>query len=132
MAIDQDRLDKILKESGESLSTTNLTNTEKDKLTQINNQQLISSNKPDYSLSASQPQCPQCGLFHPPLPQGEKCPNAPIKNQEGKDVDINKYLTILKDVIISQSQKKNIQDIDDLFKKIIILVTKFLESIKVK
>ena len=40
--------------------------------------------------------CPQCEMVHPPLRQGEKCPNAKVKamTEEGTEVivDINKYL----------------------------------------
>lgn len=78
--------------------------------------------------------CPQCGIIHPPLPPGARCPMASIKvkTQDGneKEVDINKFLVDLKNIIISQTDSKNIKDLEKLFKNIIIETTKYLESYK--
>lgn len=74
--------------------------------------------------------CPQCGILHPPVAPGSKCPMAPLKvagvNGE-KIVDVNKFLVNLKDIIISQSEFKKIKDVEKLFKNIIVEITKYLE-----
>jgi hypothetical protein len=78
--------------------------------------------------------CPQCGIIHPPLPPGVRCPMASVKvkTQDGneKEVDINKFLVDLKNIIISQSDVKKIKDLEKLFKNIILETTKYLESYK--
>jgi hypothetical protein len=76
--------------------------------------------------------CPQCGIIHPPLRPGEKCPMAKVKVQDesGKEteVDVNKFLAQLKNIIISQAEQKKIKDYEKLFKNIILEVTKYLEG----
>lgn len=76
--------------------------------------------------------CPQCGMAHPPVPAGQKCPMAPVmmKGQQGEDkiVDVNKFLADLKNIIVSQSEAKEIKDIEKLFKNIIVEVTKYIEE----
>jgi hypothetical protein len=76
--------------------------------------------------------CPYCGMIHPPLAQGQKCPVAPvsIKNEKGeeKEVDVNKFLASLKNIIVSQSEMKKVKDIEKLFKNIIVEITKYLEG----
>ena len=77
--------------------------------------------------------CGQCGMLHPPIPPGQKCPNAKIElksEKDGKDVDINKYLVILRDIILSQIGLKGIKDPDKLFQNITIEITKYLEGYK--
>ena len=78
--------------------------------------------------------CPQCGTIHPPIPPGAKCPMASIKVKADdgteKNVDVNKFLADLKNIIISQSDIKKIKDVEKLFKNIIVEVTKYLESYK--
>jgi hypothetical protein len=78
--------------------------------------------------------CPQCGIIHPPLPPGARCPMASVKvkTQDGneKEVDINKFLVDLKNIILSQSDSKKIKDLEKLFKNIILETTKYLESYK--
>ncbi len=76
--------------------------------------------------------CPQCGMVHPPVPAGQTCPMAPLKmkgdNQEEKIVDVNKFLTDLKNIIVSQSEARGVKDIEKLFKNIIVEVTKYIEG----
>ncbi|MHA1233083.1 MAG: hypothetical protein ACTSPQ_20850, partial [Candidatus Helarchaeota archaeon] len=48
--------------------------------------------------------CSQCGMIHPPLKPGEICPNAKVEvksEKNGKEVNINKYVTNIRDIIIS-------------------------------
>lgn len=78
--------------------------------------------------------CPQCNMMHPPLKPGEVCPNAKVKidtgalNKESRDVDINKYLVTLRNILVSQIEQKKIKDIEKLFQNITIEITKFLEG----
>jgi len=75
--------------------------------------------------------CPQCGILHPPIPPGSKCPLAPVKVKDGNDektVDVSKFLADLKNIIVSQAEHKKIKDVEKLFKNIIIEVTKFIEG----
>ena len=45
-------------------------------------------------------ECPQCGVMHPPIPGGGKCPNAKVEIKEANvtDEDINKFLASLKNI----------------------------------
>jgi len=75
--------------------------------------------------------CHQCGILHPPLRQGEKCPIAKVEvtsEKEGKSIDVNKYLVTLRDILVSQISIKQIKDPDKLFKNITLEITKFLEG----
>jgi hypothetical protein len=82
------------------------------------------------SVSTAEGACPQCGTIHPPV-RG-KCPMAgvKVKDEKGqeKEVDVNKYLAQLKNIIVSQVEQKNIKDVDKLFKNIIVEVTKYIEG----
>jgi hypothetical protein len=77
--------------------------------------------------------CPQCGIIHPPLRPGEKCPMADVKVQTkstAKSYNVNEYLVTLRNILISQIEKNNIEDVDKLFKNIIVEITKYLEEYK--
>jgi hypothetical protein len=79
--------------------------------------------------------CPQCGLLHPPLKDGEKCPNAPIKTKdestgEEKIIDPTKFLVDMKNIIVSQMEIKKISNPENLFKFLTVEITKLLEGYK--
>lgn len=78
--------------------------------------------------------CPQCNTVHPPLPPGEKCPNAVVKamTEESKEVivDVNKYLVGLQNILMSHIDKKDIKNIDKLFQNITLEINIFLEGYK--
>ena len=78
-------------------------------------------------IGTEQPVCPQCGLIHPPLRPGEKCPNAPIQSGE-KKIDTSKFFASLKNICVSQIEKKGIKDVEKLFNNLVIEVTKYLEN----
>jgi hypothetical protein len=84
------------------------------------------------TLSNAEGACPQCGTIHPPIPPGQKCPMANIKVKtetgEEKEIDVNKFMAQLKNIIISQSEQRRVKDIEKLFKNIIVEVTKYLEE----
>ena len=73
--------------------------------------------------------CSQCGLSHPPIAQGSKCPM--VKDKVGDiEVDLNSYLVRLKPVLIANIQKREIKDLDKLFLQLIMLIQKYLDSYK--
>ena len=75
--------------------------------------------------------CQQCGMIHPPIVPGTNCPNAEIKvlsEKDNKEVNINKYLINIRDILISQISIKKIKDPNKLFKNITLEITKFLEG----
>lgn len=74
--------------------------------------------------------CEQCGMIHPPLATGEKCPLAKPKDSEGKDIEVREFLNQLKNILISQIQRKKIKDIKKLFSLVLVHVTKYLEGYK--
>ena len=84
------------------------------------------------TLSSAEGACPQCGTIHPPVPAGQKCPMAGVKVKteqgEEKEVDVNKYLAQLKNVIVSQVEQRQIKDVEKLFQNIIVEVTKYIEG----
>jgi len=86
------------------------------------------SGPPPSPISTSFGRCEQCRTFHPPLKEGQKCPVAPIKNKEGKALDLNPFFGQLKNICISQIEQKGIKNHDKLFQHIIIEVTKSLEN----
>lgn len=78
--------------------------------------------------------CPQCGMMHPPLRAGEKCPNAVVKKmtEESEDfsLDVRRYLANLQNILMSQIEQKRIKDVKKLFQNITIEITKYLEGYK--
>lgn len=74
--------------------------------------------------------CPQCNLIHPPLRQGEMCPNAPVVTKEGKKIDFEKFLVDMKFMLISQFELKKIDTPEEVFKAIKIETMKILERFK--
>lgn len=80
-------------------------------------------------------ECPQCGMSHPPIKPGEKCPltlnKVEVKDEkEEKVIDVNKFLVNLQNILLSQISQKKIKDVEKLYKNIIINTTKFLEAYK--
>lgn len=75
----------------------------------------------------TQPVCPDCGLIHPPIKPGEKCLGAPIQTGE-KKIDTTKFFADLRNICVSQIEKKGIKDVERLFKNLTIEITKFLEG----
>lgn len=86
-------------------------------------------------IQTSGGECPQCGLLHPPLPPGEKCPNVALSNGENNlsgltETEINKHLVDMRNIIISMIQQKSIKDGKKFFQYAVIELTKALESYK--
>lgn len=80
--------------------------------------------------------CHECGLLHPPLQPGEKCPNAPIKVKckDGKEkvVDPTNFLSKMKDIIVSQMGQKQIEDSEKFFNYLTLELTKAMERYEEK
>ena len=78
--------------------------------------------------------CPQCNMVHPPIPHGQKCPNATVKAMTGEStevvIDVNKYLLNLRNILMTHIDKKKIEDINKLFQNITLEMTKYLEGYK--
>jgi len=99
----------------------------------INSQAMLSNvqnSTPAPPASGAWAECPQCGVMHPPVPAGQKCPNAKVEIKEAgvRDEDINRFLSSLKNITVSQIQSKGIKDGNKLFKSLTIELTKFLEG----
>lgn len=89
------------------------------------------------AIRPSQGECPQCNTFHPPLGPGESCPmageaGATIGEQTPvmSDMDINKYLVNLKNLLIAHVKTKEIKDINKLFQQVTLKIAEYLEGYK--
>ena len=74
--------------------------------------------------------CSQCGLSHPPLKPGEKCPMAKEKDLSGSEIRFDNFFVTLKNILNSQIQLKKIKDSDKLLAFTLIEITKILEAYK--
>ena len=73
--------------------------------------------------------CPQCGFFHPPIKQGEKCSLAKDKVGE-TEIDLNAFFTKLKPILLTTIEKKHIKDLNKLYIAIILPLQKILDDYK--
>ena len=74
--------------------------------------------------------CSQCGIMHPPLKPGEKCPMAPITTKDNKVVDPTNFLTKMKFIISNQLEQKGIKDVDKFFQHLTVELMKAMEDYK--
>jgi len=76
------------------------------------------------------PDCPQCGSMHPLLRPGETCPMKKVEVKEAgvTDEDVNRFLSQLKNIAISQIQSKGIKNGNKLFQHLTVEIAKVLES----
>jgi hypothetical protein len=96
----------------------------------INQLKINSGPPPGQAIQTTFGACPQCGIMHPPLRQGERCPLATVKTKEGKVIDFEKFLADLKIMLISQFEIRKVTNHEDVFKKIKMEVMKILEGYK--
>jgi hypothetical protein len=77
-------------------------------------------------------ECPQCGIMHPPLRMGEKCPVAKVEIKEAgiTSDNVTKFTVDLRNIAISQIESKGIKDGNKLFKYLTIEFMKTLENYK--
>lgn len=78
----------------------------------------------------SNPICPQCGYGHPAIPAGSKCPMAKEKTKDGKVIEFDAFVSSVKNILVSQIQKKEIKDTKKFFGNIIMEITKIAEAYK--
>jgi hypothetical protein len=74
--------------------------------------------------------CPDCGVMHPPLPVGQRCPNAKANLETISDVEIGEFLASWRNIIISQIEKRNIKNAKKVFQKATVILAQFLEEYK--
>jgi len=92
-------------------------------------QNMMAGPPPDSSVPTTFGRCPDCGLMHPPLPHGQKCPSAPVQNkQTGEEVDLSQFLGQLRTIAVSQIASKGIKDPKKMLAHIIVKVTQEMEN----
>lgn len=74
--------------------------------------------------------CPQCGLIHPPLPTGERCPNAKPKVEGLREDDVRIFAGNLQNMILYHIETKKASNPKKIFQDITLMVAKYLEEIK--
>lgn len=83
-------------------------------------------------LQPTNPQCPQCGKFHPPLQEGEDCPlKGTVDDQNDNtqnQININKFVSTIKSIVLSNIDKKDIKDIDKFQNHLILELNKIIEN----
>jgi len=78
----------------------------------------------------SNDQCSQCGLYHPPLRPGEKCPMAKEKTTDGKEINLDNFLINMKNIMVANIKKNHIKDIQKFSGHIIVALNKVIETYK--
>ena len=81
-------------------------------------------------MSIEQPNCPQCGFAHPPVPEGKICPMATTQTPSGETLDFTNFFSQMKNILMANIQSKDIKNTDQLFASSIVELTKFLETYK--
>lgn len=72
--------------------------------------------------------CKQCGLKHPFLPEGTKCPMVKQVTVDGEEVDYNNFLGNIRNIVASQIDFKKIKNPKKMFAKMIVEFMKAVES----
>jgi hypothetical protein len=72
------------------------------------------------------PKCPQCGLFHPPIPSGDVCPMK--KSADGDEIDFGDFLYNLRKLLTEKIKEKNIKDYKKMFSTLMIEIMKQVET----
>ena len=78
----------------------------------------------------SNDKCSQCGLYHPPLKQGENCPMVKEKTADGREINLDNFLTNMKNIMTANIKKNNIKDIPKFSGNIIVALNKVIETYK--
>ena len=107
----------------------------------INQIQNVPVNPNKYALETSFGSCPECGMSHPPLPQGEKCPNSSLEALTAKqsntpvkitDQEFNKFLVSMKNILISQLHQIEVTNPQEIFRHLTLKIMEALEDLKKK
>jgi len=77
--------------------------------------------------------CKDCGTMHPPVPEGQKCPNAGVEATPDNpnaldDMTLNKHLVDMKNILLTQIGAKDIKNQNKFLQFAIIEFTKSLEG----
>lgn len=76
--------------------------------------------------------CPECGVMHPPVPPGQRCPNAKVDLPTISDAEIGQFIGSWKNIIVSQLEKRNFKEPKKVFQQATLMLTKFLEEYEEK
>ena len=76
------------------------------------------------------PICQQCGLSHPQIPNGQKCPMAKETSPTGQVIPYEEFFISLKNILTSMIQNKNIKDTKKFLGNILVNITKSAEEYK--
>ena len=74
--------------------------------------------------------CSDCGYSHPPITDGKRCPMAKDKSPAGEVIDFTGFNSSIRNILISQIQKKNIKDSKKFLGNIIVEILKIVEVYK--
>ena len=78
----------------------------------------------------STPVCQQCGLSHPMLQPGEKCPMAKENSPTGEEINYNQFMINIKNIVSSQIQFNEIKDPNKMFAYLTVEFLKIAENYK--
>jgi len=98
--------------------------------TSVNNGNIQQANPAGVS-NDNQQLCPDCGTIHPPVQQGQKCPNATIEKQTGlkiDDAEVNRFLVQWRNILLSYISKMGIEDWKKEFQEVTIHIHKHLDG----
>ena len=74
--------------------------------------------------------CQECKMIHPPLRQGEQCPNKSqdLSKSGLDDSAVNKFIVDIRNMVVSQMDKKGITDGTKFFQFTVMELMKILEE----
>lgn len=73
-------------------------------------------------------ECHECGLFHPPIPEGQKCPMAKQTTKDGSEIEYNGILSNIRNILASHIDSNNITKVKKMFSKLTIEFMKIVEN----
>lgn len=72
--------------------------------------------------------CKQCGMTHPPLSNGTRCPMAKHATSNGDEIDYGNFLANLQNIVASQIDIKKIIKPKNMFAKLTVEFMKLVEN----
>lgn len=90
----------------------------------------IQTGTPVNTIAPAQGTCPECGMIHPPVQPGKKCPNAKVQVEAIPEVALNEFVIKVRDILVSQVEQKNVKDFKKFSGGMIIEVMKYCEGYK--
>jgi hypothetical protein len=92
----------------------------------------ISTPPPTVNIQTMGNVCPECGVMHPPVPMGQRCPNAKVNLEKISDAEIGQFIGSWKNIIVSQIEKRNFKNPKKVFQQATLMLTKLLEEYEEK